>query len=61
MGPECFCPGSFPLLQASGVADLLYLEIIHGIEMAMESFEVMSISIRDSSLCCSGLTQGIVG
>lgn len=53
MGPECFCPGSFPMFQGSDVADLLHLEIMYGIEMATESFEVMNIPPSETVLCAA--------
>lgn len=53
MGPE-----SFLMFQGSGVADLLHLEIICGIDMATESFEVMNISHQRQFLVLP-LTQGM--
>lgn len=40
-----FLPRFFPKFQGSDVGDLLDLEIICGIEMATEIFEVMNIYI----------------
>lgn len=51
-------PGSFLMFQGSGVADLLHLEIIYGIDMATESFEVMNISHQRQFLVLP-LTQGM--